>query len=414
MWRPAMVAGMLGATALLAAHPAAARNDEVFKVRAAISLPNLQKIQSFDISFVDPFLGGYFLADRTNATVDGVYVKTNQLTEQLKANFAGVGPTSDTSGPNGIITVHSNKNTQFFLWAGDYGNGSNGGTGGLVKVIDLSNGSLVATIATGGVARADELCLDPKDNVVLVANDAEPFTATGGGPYVTFIDSTNYKVLGQIVMNGQNGTPRATNGIEQCQYSRRTGMFYLNIPEVNGPGNDTAPGAVLVIDPTSRSIVNTFPLDHSQCEGPQGMAIGPQNQILIGCNDPNKDVPSTVIINERNGKTLAVVPNEDGSDQVWYNPGDGHYFLGESGGANPQHLGIIDALTGVSDISPQTGIKGGGTSHSVAADPITNKVFVPIAATAGAGVCSSVGGDDSVGCIAVFTANRPRHEVEGE
>jgi hypothetical protein len=416
IWRPA-AAAMLGAAALLAAHLAAAQppREEQVTLRAAISLPSGQKVLSFDISWVDPSRFEYYLADRTNAAVDVVDTTKNHVIAQLKANFAGAGPTPDTSGPNGILTI------SHFVWAGDFGNGSNGGTGGLVRVYDLDAGALVATIATGGTARADELCYDPKDHVVMIANDAEPLPPSGTGPYLTFIGtsgSNQYKVLGRIFMNGTGGAPLATNGIEQCQYDRRTGLFYVNIPEVNGPGNDSAPGAVLTIDPVGMAIVDTFTIPHSQCEGPQGMDIGPKPQILLGCNDPLKDVPKTVTINENTGKVINTFANEDGSDEVWFNPGDGHYYLGESGGANPQHLGVIDASTasglkiGVEDQSQRTGIPGGGGAHSVAADSFTNKVFVPIPSTAGAGVCSSIGGDDSVGCIAVYKAGRGTNEGE--
>jgi hypothetical protein len=411
--RPAAVA--LAATVLLAANMAAAQKprEEIFTPRAAISLPNGAKVTRFDISWVDPQLGEYFLADSTNKTIDVVDTTTNQVVAQLTGNFAGVGPTFDTGGPNGVLTV-----AHRYVWVGDFGKGANGGTGGLVRVIDLTNGSLVATIATGGVARADELCYDAKDHVILIANPGEPLPPSGTGPYVTFIDSQTYKVLGQIFMNGKNGTPLATNGIEQCQWRRKTGKFYLNIPEVNGPGTDAAPGAVLVIDPTTMTILKTFNIPHSQCEGPAGMALGPIPQILLGCSDALKDVPSTVTINENNGKVINTFSGEDGADEVWYNPGDGHYFLGESGGVNPQHLGIIDAATvtgldiGSEDASQKTGIPGGGAEHSVAADATTLKVFVPISSTAGAGVCSSVGGDDSAGCIAVYKAKRGTNEGE--
>ena len=71
-----------------------------------------------------------------------------------------------------------------------------------------------------------------------MANDAEsPF------PFISVVSATNYTVLQRITMNVTGGTPAATNGIEQCQWDRRTGnLFHLNIPEVNGPGNDTPPG----------------------------------------------------------------------------------------------------------------------------------------------------------------------------
>lgn len=411
--RPAGLALAGVAVALLAAQPAAA-GDEHFTPRAAISLPNGQKVTSFDIGYVDPDLGGYFLADRTNAAVDGVYVVTNQVTEQLKANFAGiVGGKFNLAGPNGVLTVGHSQ-----LWVGDYGNGENGGNGGLVKVIDLNNGNLLATIATGGFARADELCYDPKDGVVLIANDAEALPSAGGtGPYVTFIGtkgSNQYKVLGKIFMSGLSGQgPLATNGIEQCQWIKKGDKFLLNLPEVNGPGDDSAAGAVLQIDPVKMTITNTFKIAHSECEGPQGMAVGTgptADEVLLGCNDPNKDVPQTIIISAKDGSTMAVLPNEDGADEVYYNSGDGHFLLGNSGGATGPFLGIVDALTGSGDNSPVTGTG----AHSVAADPFTLKVFVPIPSTGGKKACSSVGGDDSEGCILVYKANHPKREVEGE
>jgi hypothetical protein len=415
-WRPAVLAAALAAAALLAANPAAAQppREESFTPRAAIGLPNGQKLTRFDISWVDPRLGEYFLADSTNKTIDVFDTKNNRVVTQLTGNFAGVGPTFDTGGPNGVLTVDHR-----YVWVGDYGNGSNGGTGGLVKVVDLTNGSLVATIATGGVARADELCYDATDHVILIANPGELLPSSGGtGPFVTFINSQTYQVQGRIFMNGQNGAPLATNGIEQCQWVRRNDKFYINIPEVNGPGTDAAPGAVLEIDPTAMTITNTFSIPLGECEGPQGMAVGPFPQLLIGCNDPLKDVPNSVTIDYRNGTVINTFPGEDGPDEVWYNPGDGHYFLAESGGANPQHLGIIDAAIaqalniGREDASQTIGVKGGGAAHSVAADPGTRKVFVPVPSNAGAGVCGSVGGDDSAGCIAVYKAGHGTSEGE--
>ena len=48
---------------------------------------------------------------------------------------------------------------------------------------------------------------------------------------------------------------------------------------------------------------------------------------------------------------------------------------------------------------------GKGNVHSVAADPVTNQVYVPINNGAGAAshICSSHGGVDANGCIAVYT-----------
>ena len=32
-----------------------------------------------------------------------------------------------------------------------------------------------------------------------------------------------------------DGSPEATNGLEQCGWSPKTGKFYQNVPEVDGP-----------------------------------------------------------------------------------------------------------------------------------------------------------------------------------
>src|SRR6516164_2538682 len=179
------------AAALLLAGNATAEKppDEVFAVTAAITLPSPQKITAFDISFVDPVIGEYFLADRTNAVVDVVDTATNKLVAQLTATppFAGATGNNDTSGPDGVITVGHKE-----VWAGD-GNST-------IKVISLLTGATTHVINTGGKNRADELCLDPRDKLVLMANDAEtPF------PFVTLISTETYSVLKTIVMNGTGG-----------------------------------------------------------------------------------------------------------------------------------------------------------------------------------------------------------------
>ncbi len=224
---------------------------------------------------------------------------------------------------------------------------------------------------------------------------------------------------GTMASGGTVKSPAATNGIEQCQWDRHTGKFYLNIPEVNGPGNDTQPGAVVTISPDTLQIEDVFSIPIDKCAGPQGMAIGPDHQILLGCNDPNATVPSTVIIDDRNGDIIATVPREDGADEVSFSDGDDQYFLARSGGAAPQQLGIIDAdgKEGISaDQSVATGLPNTtasphGQVHSVAADPVFDQVYVPIPSTAGLNVCSNAGGSDAQGCIAVFTAAHDDQEA---
>jgi hypothetical protein len=399
--RLALVCGWLVAAAPFL-FATAASADESFTARKAITLPGTQKVTSFDISFVDPVIGLYLLADRTNKVVHVIDTTTNSVLAELTATppFAGATPSNDNAGPDGVLTVNHRE-----IWVGDGPS--------QIKVIDLFSQQTTHVISTGGAKRADELCFDPRDQVVLMANDAEsPF------PFVSFVSTQNYSVLKRITMDGTGASggkiasPAATNGIEQCQWDRRTGKFYVNIPEVNGPGNDTKPGAVVRISPNTMQIDAVYSLPINQCAGPQGMTIGPDHQILLGCNDPNKSVPSTVVIDDRDGHVIKSVANEDGADEVWFNEGDSQYFLANSGGANPQTLGVIDtdgdkgikADQSVPTGLPNTTASPHGTAHSVAADPVFNQVYVPIPSTAGLTVCSQAGGSDAQGCIAVFTA----------
>ena len=176
-----------------------ASSDEIFSARTVITLPNSEKITAFDISFVDPVIGLYLLADRTNAVIDVIDTTTNTLLVQLAATppFKGVvlqngKANNNLSGPDGVLTVNHRE-----VWAGD-GDST-------VKVIDLFSQKTTHVIPTGGAFRADELCFDPRDQLVMVANDAEtPY------PWVSIISTVNYSVLARIVMDGTHGAPKAT------------------------------------------------------------------------------------------------------------------------------------------------------------------------------------------------------------
>jgi hypothetical protein len=135
---------------------------------------------------VDPVIGLYLLADRTNKAVDVIDTTTNTVLVQLAATppFAGATPSNNNAGPDGVIVVNHRE-----VWAGDGPS--------QVKVIDLFSQKTTHVISTGGVNRADELCFDPRDQLVLVANEAEsPF------PFVSIISTENYSILAQITMNG--------------------------------------------------------------------------------------------------------------------------------------------------------------------------------------------------------------------
>jgi hypothetical protein len=80
---------------------------------------------------------------------------------------------------------------------------------------------------------------------------------------------------------------------------------------------------VLVIDPNHMNVQQHFAIDNSQCAGPQGLAIGPNPQIMLGCTGtgpaPYQIPKESVVISAIDGSTIFDIP-VNGVDEVWYNP----------------------------------------------------------------------------------------------
>ncbi|HJS85288.1 MAG TPA: hypothetical protein VJ779_07490, partial [Acetobacteraceae bacterium] len=289
------------------------------------------------------------------------------------------------SGPDGVVVVDSKE-----VWAGD-GDST-------AKVIDIARFQIVDTISTGGKFRVDEMAYDPRDHIIAVANNADT------PPFVTLIDTQSRAILGKITFDGTNGTPDATNtGVEQPKWSPATGLFYISVPQF-GPADPTL-GAISAIDPHSLSVVANFPV--SNCT-PAGLALGPDYQALIGCSASFGTAPNvltqSVVIDIRNGGVRASIPQVGGSDEVWYDRGTRHYYLAarnneDANGKIVPVLGTIDALTSEFDGNVPTST----SAHSVAADPVSHHVFVPIGfPAAGALDPTNPCPDVTRGCIAVY------------
>jgi WD40 repeat protein len=346
-----------------------------FGLKGVIKLPKSQKVQRFDISWVDQPTQTYYLADRTNKQIDVIDARTDTFVQTLApgrfvgVTFVGGTVNNDTSGPNGILVIDSLHE----LWVGDGPSHDPVCSPSLcstVKVIDLkaSPPEIVATISTGGEARADEMAFDPDDHILVVANDADT------PPYLTFISTDTRKVLGTLVFAD------ADNGLEQSVWDSATRRFYLNVPNTGGDSY------IAQIDPRTRTVTNRFNI--GTCEG-AGLALTPHQHLIVGCQKQE-----TIIVNARTGATVASTTDVGGSDEVWFNPGDGNYYLAARDNASGPVLGVIDAATNLVLRTVPTGLRG---VHSVAANRANNHVFVPLppGSTTGTFSCPN-------GCIGVY------------
>lgn len=267
-----------------------------------------------------------------------------------------------------------------------------------MKVIDIATFQVVDTISTGGTMRCDEMSYDPADHLLAVANNADV------PPFVSMINTDTHAVVAKIVFDGTNGTPNATQtGIEASQWSPRTGLFYVSVPQIDP--NDPTAGGVSVIDPAILKVTATYPV--SNCS-PAGIALGPDDQALVGCAGifgaaPNV-ISQSLVINIKTGSVIAAIPQVGGSDEVWYDPYSKHYYLAarsnqNSAGTVVPVLGVVDAKGDVFD----GGILTSTSAHSVAADRVSGHVFVPIGfPAAGASDPTNPCPVVSKGCIAVY------------
>ncbi len=318
-----------------------------------------QKLAAFDVSTVAD--GTYYLADRSNKAVDMFDVASHAFKGRVEG-FAGPSDSNDTAGPNGVLALP--KLGQ--VWAGD-GNST-------VKVIDLRTRAVVATIPTGGKARADEMSADAAGSTVLVTNDADDPV------FVSLISTApDHKVLARIEF------PDASNGIEQSVWDAATGMFYISVPEV---GKDKTKGEIAVIDPKAGKVVRTVPLD--RCES-AGMVEGPKGTFLVGCSEDAAEAgfaPTSLLVDVAGGKVVKTFTEVGGSDEVAYDPTAKTYYLAARGMTGGAVLGVIDA----SRNAWVANLPVAKNTKSVAADPATSQVFVPQTPSP---VCPN-------GCIAVF------------
>jgi DNA-binding beta-propeller fold protein YncE len=129
---------------------------------------------------------------------------------------------------------------------------------------------------------------------------------------------------------------------------------------------------------------------------PAGLTVGPQGHLLLGCSDDAVDSgfpAQSLVMDARTGKILAAVDKVGGSDEVWYDNKSGNYYLAAAKNQGGPVLGVIDARTN----RWVTNVPSGPRAHSVAADPKSGRVFVPIEARKDSADCSA-------GCIAVYAS----------
>jgi hypothetical protein len=450
-WRSSVWATAIGAAVLFLGSAAWAQGQtsgdpnapalrliNIIPINGTAASPRTQMF-SFDISWWDPTTGLYVLADRSNAALDVIDTTGNftggradTLFGQIggaSVGFAGDTGTTSTSGPNGVTVA---PNLPCIFATDTFSAATRANTSGRVVSFNYNASftTVVSSVNTGGTHRADEMAFDPRDNLILAVNNADT------PPFFTLISvnpsTCALAVVRQTLLNTANGV-NATNGAEQPVWMGGTiNKFFLSIPEVNGPGDGSGTiGAVAQIN-TSGAIEGLFQVNFCQ---PAGLTIGPNGDLLVGCgavfdtsgavcSAPVPDgrpatctgiaAPQMAICNPGRGCTdgaLVSVPGVGGTDEVWFNSGDGNYYIAARNDPIGPVFGVV--ASGVNTLNqlvptlpPTPAVTTGtrrssGTAHSIAASAANNHVYVPLPANTSYQI-NGVG--CAQGCVAVFSA----------
>ncbi len=398
------------------------------KCLTAVQIPG-NPLLSFDISWADDDRSEYYLSDRSNAGIDVIDTRSNTFKRTIggfvgvKRNAAGA-VNNNISGPDGV-TSHGR-----WLYAGD-GDST-------LHVIDLEAPAQSATqqvVSTGGSTRVDEMALTEDGTLLLAANNAEDppfgtlFAANGDA------SASNVHAITKITVDPAIVPAGFGLSIEQPAWGRATLRFYVSIPVIaNNPtgcnygqliGAITCDGGLLVIDPTTLTTTtaeigafdpgtNTGVVKLTRC-GPNGATFGPRGNLLLGCTPQNNPSDTGTLVINAASRNSASISGITGSDEVWFNWGDWRYYTGSSRACGlaagcPAPLGgaVLGVIDGHSNLLIET-IPQSQNSHSVAADPRLNRIYVPQVAPfavvgiggdttpVGAGICGS-----NHGCVAVY------------
>jgi hypothetical protein len=387
---------LLGAGTALVVVSGSAEAGPLYSLSSLISVPatadNVQPgktFTSFDISFFDPVTGNDYIADRSNASVDIVSGSSRTVIGQAPG-FTGQAPTTSASGPNGVVAVTAGGTTTLF--AGD-GNST-------LKVFNVTNPAtptLLQSISTGGASRVDEMAYSPVTHQVLAANNAD------SPAFATLFNITSGATPASIGKSGIT-VPFAGpfDGMEQSVWDSTTGTFFVSIPSFNGDQ-----GGVVEIK-TDGTIGRIFKFA-TMAGGPAscsstGLALGASGNLMIGCGAKGSQA---VLLNPAgNGGAGAIVnlfPQISNTDEIWYDPTTGDFFVTGVNSASDRVFDVIDDASQLILQSVLLPVSALSNPHSIAVDPFTGDVFVPLAGST-PGIENSTCPD---GCIAVFATTVP-------
>ena len=270
----------------------------------------------------------YQSLDETTGRLVIAHMGADQVVVVDTATQQVVGTIGDVDTPTGVLAVPELGR----IFAAAAGSGD-------IAVIDAERLDVIAH--TGQIGFPDGLDYAPAVKQVFVSDES------GGGELV--IDATTNAVVTTIDIGGEAGN---------THYDPGSGCILVAVQSQN---------QLAVIDPTTDRLVGRYDLD-ADCQTPHGFLIdAPRRQAFVTCEDS----ATLLIVDLRTMGVTATYPVGDGPDVLAFDPGWRRLYVASESGI----VSIFDERG--PELRP-VGAYRAPHAHSVAVDPRTHRVYLPL------------------------------------
>ena len=285
-----------------------------------IQLPRDTGTPGIDLLTVDSTAGRLYVPHGSLNTLDIIDIKSASIIGAVP-NLPGIKSTALSSDPNVIFTAN--------------------GTDGSVSVVDVKNLKILDNIKMG--TGADAIDYDPVHGLVIVTINSDS---------LGFIDEKTRKKTGELKLPGKP---------ELMAIDRQQGRIFQAINDKD---------EVLLVDPVTRSVLKTY--KGCDIKAPTGVVYDPDNQRLFVADAITHTANEASVIDVLLDKCLGTVDIDHGPDQAAFNAHLHHLYVANNGSNN---LTVIDT----NSLKPLGVVGTGKQAATVAADPVTDTVWVAVA-----------------------------------
>lgn len=216
---------------------------------------------------------------------------------------------------------------------------------GAIAAVDTNTLREIARLP-GGVF-PDGIAYDPKKRRVFVSDEL--------GSGVTVVDPSRDRVIGRVKPGGQVGN---------VQYDPLTARIYVPVQ---------SRGALAVIDPVTSKLVARYALPGGK--HPHGFAVAPQGGVgFVACDGNDR----LLTVDLASGRILSDQPIAHDPDVLAIDPAlKWLYVASESGTLSTFDIGVPGAPVSLGDVFVAE------EAHSVSVDPVSHRLFFPLADSGG-------------------------------